>query len=449
MLTALAGTLLAVPILPVMTPPAHADPLEWAKRFDRDVRAAHQVTRGKGVTVAVVADGVDGDIGPLRGRVLRGRDFVKTPRPMKIHGTLMASLIGGSGPTHDSLVGRRGLAPAVKILPVRVQVSLEEPGARRWFGEFENRALFAKGIRYAADEGAQVIYVIPYIWDGPVGLLESALAYARSKGAVVVSANPDLKLPPTTAYPAALAGAIGVGAVNAKGKWYRNYSDKNSAVLVSAPGFEMPTTGPDDSLWTVTGAHPATAFVTATAALVRSEYPKLPPELVGRAIAESAHHPKAGYDTGVGFGIINPAGALDRAQKLEGRSPVLTPAAQGVVPDKAHFGGGPVTTEAVRHDTGILAGYSGLIGAGLLAIVAALVLMVRGRRNRTAVAAGVGVEAGAGPFASAPGDLAPPSAAVPPPTLPGTLADAPAATWADTPDTGADPDAGKPVPPPE
>jgi hypothetical protein len=407
MAAAVLAALLVVPMAPVLTPPAHADSLDWARRLGRDFRAAQQVTRGKNVTVAIVADGVDGRIGTLRGKVQGSRDFVKTPRPKKIEGTLAGSLIGGGGPTYDSPLGMRGLAPAMKILSVRVMPSFEEPAAKRWFDYGGGRDQLARGIRYAVDQGAQVICILPHVWGGDVGGIESALAYARSKGAVVVGRNPVMpESADTGAYPAAFTGVIGVGSLNGKGERLRKYSGKDSAVLVSAPGFEMPSIGPGDSVWTFTGGTPASSFVAATAALVRSEYPKLPPQLVVRAIAESARHPKGGYDTNVGFGIINPAGALDRARSFEGRS-VFAPAAQGAISEKSHFGGGPVTVEAVRHDTGLLAGYSGLAGAGLLAIVAAMVLAVRGHRRRTAVAAATGA------FTAVPEGATPPPA-VPP-----------------------------------
>jgi hypothetical protein len=414
-LATMLGVLLTVPLVPSVTPPAHADSVAWARRLGRDIQAAQQVTKGRGVTVALLDDGVDGRIGTLRDKVERGRDFVGTPRPKKIHGTLMASFIAGGGPTHDSPFGMRGLASGVKILPVRVIPSETESGAKRWFDNGNGREQLAKGIRYAADQGAEVICAVPFFWGGTTDAIEAAVAYAYSKGAVLVAGNIALDLEETPSYPAAMAGVIGVGAVNEKGKRHREHSAKNSAVLVAAPGFELPSIGPDGSLWTFQGVATATAFVAATAALVRSEYPKLPPQLVARAITESAHQPEGGYDTEVGFGIIDPAGALKRARALEGRS-VFAPASKGVVMDRAHFGGEPVTVDAVRHDPGLLAGFSGLTGAGVAAIAAAMVLAVRGRR-RTTVAVGAGplTPAAAGPPPATAGPAPPPATAGPAP----------------------------------
>jgi hypothetical protein len=390
------AAVLAASQTPALSPPAHADSLAWAKRLGRDFQAAQQVTKGKGVTVALVDDGVDGRIGSLRGRVEPGKDFAGTPRPKKIHGTLMAEWIAGGGPTHDSPFGMRGLAPGVKILSIRAVPFGEEPAARHWFDNRRGGDALTKGIRYAADQGAKVICVVPFVPEEDRGVVEAAVAYAHAKGAVVVAGNEAWDDEALPSYPAATAGVIGVGAVDLKGRRYRRYSAKNSAVLVAAPGFDLPAIGPGGSVWTFRGASTASVFVTATAALVRAEYPKLPPVLVARAIAESAHHPKGGYDTEVGFGIINPAGALKRARELQGRS-VFGPASEGVVAEKAHFGGGPVAVDAVRHDPGLLAGFSGLTGAGLLAIAAAVVLAVRGRRRTAVAAAGPSAPAAAGP----------------------------------------------------
>ncbi|MBC6458611.1 S8 family serine peptidase [Actinomadura sp. HBU206391] len=399
---AAAGCLLVFVPASVPAVPAHTDSLEWVRRLGRDIRAAQQVTMGRGVTVAIVADGVDGRIDTLRGKVKPGRAFVKPKGAEKVTGTLVATLLAGSGPSYRSPLGIRGLAPGVKILPVRVMPSSEERGAKSWFDDANMARYYAEGIRYAADQGAQVIWALPF-WgdDSELEELRAAVLYAQRKGSVLVAGNDPVEGWQEPSEPAASPGVIGVGAIGVNGKRLPKFSGVNSGVLVSAPGIDLPSIGPGESLWRVRGPLPATTFVAATAALVISEYPRLPPQLVARAIAESAHHPKAGYDTSVGFGVINPAG-LDRAAKLEGRS-AYAPASAGAISERTRFGPGPVQIKAVRYDTGVLVGFSGLIAVGALAIAAAVVLAVRGR-CRTARAA-----QGAGAFA-------PPSVAPPPPS---------------------------------
>ncbi|GAA2081981.1 S8 family serine peptidase [Actinomadura alba] len=413
--TAAAAACLLV-FLPASVPavPAHADSLEWVRRLGRDIRAAQQVTKGRGVTVAIVADGVDGRIDTLRGKVKAGRVFVKPKGAKKVTGTLVAALLAGSGPSYKSPLGIRGLAPGVKILPVRVVPSNEERGADRWFDDPNLAKYYADGIRYAADQGAQVIWTLPF-WGhhSEVEQLRAAVLYAQRKGSVLVAGNDPVENWQDPSEPAASPGVIGVGAIGVNGKRLPKFSGANGAVLVSAPGIDLPSIGPGESLWRVRGPIPATTFVAATAALVMSEYPRLPPHLVARAISESAHHPKGGYDTSVGFGVINPAGALDRAAKLDGRS-AYAPASAGAISERARFGPKPFQVNAVRHDTDMLAVFSGLIAVGVLMIAAAVVLAVRGRR-RTAPAYGAGAFA-AGFGEPMPPPLVPPWPAPPPPS---------------------------------
>jgi hypothetical protein len=462
LLTALPAALLVMVSAPGLAPAAHADSLAWARQLGRDFRSAQQITKGKGVTVAILADGVDGRVATLRGAVKGGRDFVRTPRPKLVSGTLLASLIAGGGPTHDSPFGMRGLAPGVKILPVRVYADKDEPGARRWLDRGDSEQTMAKGIRYAADQGADVIMAAPYFWGDDIDGIEAAVGYAQSKNAVVVAGDPDAR----GSSPAAAPGALGVAAVTEKGTRYGKFSGKNSAVVVAAPGFKLPSIGPRNDLYTFWGSTPASAWVAATAALVRSEYPKLTPDQIAQVIGRSAHHPKGGYNTEVGFGIVNPIGALRQARALTKQPPAAV-AAQGVTADKVHFGGAePRTIAAVRHDGRLLAGFSGLAGAGLLILLLVLVLALRGRRRRAAPVAPVGpgwpggqgwpggpVESAgpgwpggvpqAGPWHSAPGAVGPP---VPPPAPGASTAPGGSVAWTAGP---APESGGAPEPAPE
>ena len=89
-----------------------------------NAEAAWSVTRGAGVTVAVIDSGVNPYVSDLAGSVVTGPDYtgVTTSPASKdwgIHGTWMASLIAGHG--HDGgLSGVIGVAPEARILSVRV-----------------------------------------------------------------------------------------------------------------------------------------------------------------------------------------------------------------------------------------------------------------------------------------------------------------------------------------
>ena len=85
-----------------------------------NAQAAWSVTRGAGVTVAVIDSGVNPHVSDLSGSVIAGPNYTGvTTRPSSsdwgVHGTWMASLIAGHG--HDGgLSGVTGTAPAAQIL---------------------------------------------------------------------------------------------------------------------------------------------------------------------------------------------------------------------------------------------------------------------------------------------------------------------------------------------
>jgi hypothetical protein len=130
---AAAGTLAAVAAMPAAgvlgasTGPAQgtgqqvrAAELPELRRID--VPAAWRLSRGKGVTVAVLDTGADPGVPDLSGSVTSGPDYVRGAdppgyRPPHLHGTYIASLAGhGSGP------GRSGGVIGVAPLPGPIQV---------------------------------------------------------------------------------------------------------------------------------------------------------------------------------------------------------------------------------------------------------------------------------------------------------------------------------------
>src|SRR5690606_9196481 len=85
--------------------------------------AARPPTAGEGVLVAVLDTGVRGDHQDLRGSVMYGPDLTGAARTRGSwgdHGTAMASLIAGHGHGKHSGGGVLGVAPAARVLSVRV-----------------------------------------------------------------------------------------------------------------------------------------------------------------------------------------------------------------------------------------------------------------------------------------------------------------------------------------
>ncbi|MFC5749354.1 S8 family serine peptidase [Actinomadura rugatobispora] len=397
--SAAAALLLGLP--PPLTGAAEAAaPKDWALRFATDFLEAQRVSKGEGVKIALLSDGVTPGMRTLSGALGKGRDLVGTPRPKSFMGTLSATMLVGSGPTARSPLGVRGVVSDATLLPVRVYPAEETAAAGRWWNEEDISATVARGIRHAADRGAQVIAVEPSVDDVEAytttgGLIRSALVHAAAKGAVVVAAAHPKNEPAKPGYPAAAAGVLGVGATDAKGRRHKKYTAASTAVAVSAPGIKVATTGPGDRPYEFWGPSVALAWVTAAVTMVRSEYPKLTPPQVVEAVTSSARHPKGGgrYDTELGYGYLSAMGALTAARALSERpAPATGAAAPSAVKDAAHFGGDgpPAPVRAVPYDPAILGGFGGLIFAGLVAIGVALALALRPPRPAPAPGGGAG-----------------------------------------------------------
>ena len=152
---------------------------------------------------------------------------------------------------------------------------------------------------------------------------------------------------------------------------------------MSAPGNTLFASGPAGGTFPVYNFFAADAWLTATAAFIKSAHPALPPALVARALAQSARdHPAGGYSLADGFGLIDPAGALTEAGKLSSLR-TAAPVGPGVVAPATRLASGsaPGVIQAVHHSVWKLVGYSALILAGLIVLFRARRLRKRWRRR--------------------------------------------------------------------
>ncbi|WP_157995943.1 S8 family serine peptidase [Thermomonospora amylolytica] len=397
----LTATAMAAALTVTGAAPAHADDA-WARQLIEDFAAARAVTKGEGVTVAVLGSGVDRGTPSLRGRVEQEKDFVGTPRPRRLEGSLTAALLAGEGAIRleDGGPAADGLATGVRILPVRVVPEEGDPGAEDWWEDVDSEGRsVAQGIRYAAERGAQVI-VVGALMDmvTSTAAMSDAIAYARSKNAVVIAANMllDVAREDNFPYPASLPGVIAVNGLQEDGRRHPLFSRPSVMVLVSAPADEHPVEGPDGRVYSLRAGPVAMAWVAAAAAFVKAKYPDLAPVQVARALAASARHPngEGAYDTSLGFGVVNPDGALKEAAEIAAKGKPVITARSGIFPEGEHFGGDkPDLIGAARHPVAAMAGFPALMLAGVAALAGAFWLW---RRPRAA-------EPGAGESADAAG----------------------------------------------
>ncbi|MBT2395194.1 type VII secretion-associated serine protease mycosin [Streptomyces sp. ISL-100] len=267
-------------------------------------------SQGQGVTVAVVDTGVDASHPDVTGQVLAGKDFTGDEDPHSDeggHGTGMASLIAGHGHGENNSAGVMGLAPKAKILPVRVM--------RTGKGDVIDERRWAAGIRYAVDQGASVInlsFIDEHAYPGTDAA--KAIAYAQERDVVVVAgAGNDGEAKVST--PAALPGVVAVGAVDRSLDFW-DKSNFGKGMTLTAPGEKNLTADPTRSggYAETAGTSDSTAFVSATAALVRSKYPDLTAGQVINRLIKSAtllkHDVKKVPDEEFGYGILRPYQAL-------------------------------------------------------------------------------------------------------------------------------------------
>jgi type VII secretion-associated serine protease mycosin len=355
-----------------------------------DVPAAWRVTKGAGVTVAVLDTGVDPSVPDLTGSVTTGPDYTLGAdppgyQPPHLHGTYIASLIAGHGSGPGRTGGVIGVAPDARILSVRVILDDQEPG----FAVYNENASYADaipdGIRYAVSHGASVINM-SLGGAVPTRDMRLAIADAISRNVVVVASAGNAGTAgggfTPYSYPAAFTGVISVAAVGATGV-RATFSDRNASVVISAPGVNVVGAGPGGEYLSADGTSPASAFVAGVAALIRSKYPGLSPALVTQALIGSARHrPPGGYSPSTGFGEVDAVAALAAAGRLASQR-----AAAGLAAS-AHFGAPPGPIQVVHRDHTKIVAFGTVALVAALGFLLALVLLVlqlrRGRADRGA-----------------------------------------------------------------
>ncbi|CAL9318793.1 type VII secretion-associated serine protease mycosin [Streptomyces sp. SudanB182_2057] len=381
-LAAVASLLLTGSLALLPAAPAHADGLraqQWALTA-LHLEQAWRTTEGRGVTVAVLDTGVESDHPDLAGNVLPGKDMIgfgagPGERLWARHGTAMAGIIAGHGHGPGNADGVLGVAPEAKILPVRV--ILEDGDPARAKARTTRGTALADGIRWAADHGADVINLS--LGDDsnsahPEPGEDEAVQYALGKGVVVVaSAGNGGDKGDHVSYPAAYPGVIAATAVDKYGT-RAAFSTRRWYAAVSAPGVDVVIADPDHKYYAGWGTSAASAFVSGAAALIRSVYPDLAPAQIKKLLEDTARDaPAGGRDDSRGFGMIDPAAALEAAARLEPRR--LHAASYG----EKYFGSGPDAPEAADTTADWAAPLAAGTGAVLLA-AGALLWRSRGRR---------------------------------------------------------------------
>ncbi|WP_329568547.1 type VII secretion-associated serine protease mycosin [Kitasatospora sp. NBC_01266] len=320
-----------------------------------------QITKGSGITVAVIDSGVDATHPDLTGQVLPGTGELGDPTDngqidtsADSHGTAIAGIIAGTGKSLDGQ-GMTGLAPEAKILPVRVSAGQQvDPGN------------LAQGIIWAVDHGASVINV-SIGSPRPDPVLRQAVLYAQRKDAVIVASAGNSGTdgdPPM--YPASFNGVLSVAGTDEDGKPWKE-SEFGPGISLAAPATNIYSTNNQGQYVNADGTSYAAAYVSAAAALVRSQETSLTAgQVIRRLITTTADHHDY-PDAHVGMGELDPLAAL------------TSTAAPGS-PDNPLINLSRVTPPAENHSSTITIAIVTL-GVALMALAAVVGL----RRKRAAV----------------------------------------------------------------
>ncbi|MFS1298491.1 S8 family serine peptidase [Streptosporangium longisporum] len=260
----------------------------WAQRR-LSLSEVWELTKGAGVTVAVVDSGVEARHPQLRR--IRSVDLTATGvRDCLGHGTAVAGIIGAA---EMKGVPFTGVAPQARLISVK-QTSDGTGDVGR----------LAAAIVRATELGADVINVSVQASDQAD--LRNAVAYALARDAVVVAAAGNVQKEdgtPAPAYPAAYEGVISVGAAGPDGA-RADSSNAVTPVTVLAPGRGVTSTWAGRSYREdLEGTSFAAPYVAGVAALVRARHPQLDNVRIRRRIELTAD---GGTGTGTGAGMVNP-----------------------------------------------------------------------------------------------------------------------------------------------
>ncbi|MGW8552149.1 S8 family peptidase [Streptomyces tubercidicus] len=377
-LRAVGGVVVAGALLFGTAPVASADQIrkdQWPLRVF-GVDDIWTVSTGKGVTVAVIDDPVDGSHPDLKGNVLPGKSFLSGGGPADRpdgefeHGTAMASLIAGHGHGPGGGDGVKGLAPDAKILPVGVDL-----GAAGTMS-------YAKPLRYAVDHGAKVVNMSFEDYADTSPAEKAAVDYARKHDVLVVasSGNTGSDIP---RLPAAVPGVLAVGAMDIDLKVWKR-SSYGSHIKLLAPGVHIRSAGVEDPYRLANGTSDSAAYVSATAALLRSKFPDLTAGQIANRMVKTAVLPdsmkgKKLPDSHYGYGIVNPWQALIKKLPAGSENGPLPALKDG---SSKGSGDGKGSEQAGKGmSPGVIIGIVGGV-VGLLVVVLIVVLLVKKKNRR-------------------------------------------------------------------
>lgn len=281
---------------------------EWDISYTEADKAWPLIKQKREINVAVLDTGVDYTHPDLKNRVLKskGYNFVDNNSDTMDdngHGTHVSGIIAANANDNIGIAGIDGTLD-VKIIPIKVLDSNGE-------GDIND---IVKGIKYAADNGADIIN-LSFGANEKSKLIAEAISYAKSKGVFVVAAAGNDNEDSDNISPAG-DGAFTVAAMSYNYK-KASFSDYGNCIKVSAPGVEILSTVPGGyEAWD--GTSMAAPVATGIAAMVKAEDPNLSPSQIEDVLDSTAKDIMSkGKDKQSGYGLIDAYNAIKKVKQLE------------------------------------------------------------------------------------------------------------------------------------
>ena len=281
--------------------------------------AAWDLAQGDGIVIAVLDSGVYGAHPDLSSKMVAGWNIPSgntDTADINGHGTAVAGFVGAAT---NNLEGISSAGFNAKIMPVRV-TNYADGGA--YVSDI------AKGITWAADNGAQVANASFKIYDSSTAT--AAAQYMRSKGGVVVTSAGNNNTDSGNADNAAMITVAATTSSDVKASFsnYGNYVD------VTAPGASVLTTNRSGGYNNWSGTSFSSPLTAGVVGLIMSANPNLNPDQVESVLEASADDLIDGVDWHMyyGHGRINAAAAVQMAlntSAADSQAPVVTVFAPG------------------------------------------------------------------------------------------------------------------------
>ncbi len=263
-----------------------------------DVKATYAwkfTTGSEEIVVAVVDTGVAYNHPDLKGKIIKGYDFINSdedPRDDNGHGTMVAGIIGAKANNGEGIAG---ICWGCKIMAIK---SFDSQG----LGTYSE---LADGIEYAIERGARVINISAG-GRKPSLVLEEAVDRAEENNVVLVAAAGNDA--GALLYPAAYSPkCISVGASDPEDK-KAGFSNFGPHLDLVAPGVNMVSTYPGGYA-VGDGTSFAAPIISGAVGLLLSLKPNLTPDQVRKVLIYTSDDVNGeslpGFDYYMGYGRAN------------------------------------------------------------------------------------------------------------------------------------------------